>query len=48
MAKSWALCFAACHKQELFVAQKLITKLKSKYCGIKGYLFFFAPEFNKS
>ena len=39
MAKSWALGFAACHKQELFVAQELITKLKSKYCGIKGYLF---------
>ena len=39
MAKSWALGFAACHKQELFVAQKLITKLKSKYCGIKAYLF---------
>ena len=48
MAKSWALGFAACHKQELFVAQELINKVKSKCCGIKGYLFFFAPEFNKS
>ena len=24
MTKSWALGFAACHKQELFVAQELI------------------------
>ena len=30
------LGFAACHKQELFVAQVLINKVKSKYCGIKG------------
>ena len=29
------LGFAACHKQELFVAQVLINKVKSKYCGIK-------------
>ena len=35
MAKSWALGFAACHKQELFVAQELINKVKSKCCGIK-------------
>ena len=26
MTKSWALGFATCHKQELFVAQELITK----------------------
>ena len=30
MAKSWALGFAACHKQELFVAQELINKVKIK------------------
>ena len=30
------LGFAACHKQELFVAQELINKVKSKCCGIKG------------
>ena len=30
------LCFGACHKQELFVAQELINKVKSKCCGIKG------------
>ena len=30
MTKSWALCFAACHKQELFVAQELINKVKIK------------------
>ena len=35
MAKFWALGFAACHKQELFVAQELINKVKSKCCGIK-------------
>ena len=29
------LGFAACHKQELFVAQVLINKVKSKCCGIK-------------
>ena len=29
MTKSWALGFAACHKQELFVAQELINKVKS-------------------
>ena len=28
MAKSWG--FAACHKQELFVAQELINKVKIK------------------
>ena len=36
MTKSWTLGFAACHKQELFVAQELINKVKSKCCGIKG------------
>ena len=36
MTKSWTLGFAACHKQELFVAQELINKFKSKCCGIKG------------
>ena len=30
MTKSWALGFAACHKQELFVAQELINKVKIK------------------
>ena len=30
MAKSWALCFAAYHKQELFVTQELINKVKIK------------------
>ena len=38
MTKSWALGFAACHKQELFVAQELINKVKSKCCGIKVYM----------
>ena len=30
MTKSWALGFAACYKQELFVAQELINKVKIK------------------
>ena len=30
MTKSWALGFAVCHKQELFVAQELINKVKIK------------------
>ena len=30
-----ALGFAACHKQEPLVAQELISKVKSKCCGIK-------------
>ena len=34
MAKFWALGFAACHKQELFVAQELINNVKLKCCGI--------------
>ena len=34
MAKSWALGFAACHKQELFVAQELMNNIKLNYCGI--------------
>ncbi|MCI6491039.1 MAG: hypothetical protein MSA28_02780 [Prevotella sp.] len=34
MAKSWALGFAACNKQELFVAQELINNVKLKCCGI--------------
>ena len=34
------LGFAACHKQELFVAQVLINKVKSKYCGIKDEKFY--------
>ena len=37
MAKSWALGFAACHKQELFVAQELINKIKC--CGIKDPIY---------
>ena len=39
MTKSWALGFAVCHKQELFVAQELINKVKIKvlrYLGIIG------------
>ena len=28
------LGFAACHKQEYFVAQELKKKVKLKYCGI--------------
>ena len=40
MTKSRALGFAACHKQELFVAQELINKVKSKCGGIMvEYLF---------
>ena len=31
MAKSWALGFATCHKQELFVAQELIKMIKLKW-----------------
>ena len=34
MTKSWALGFAACHKQELFVAQELINNVKQKCCWI--------------
>ena len=42
------LGFAACHKQELFVAQELINKVKSKCCGIKDYeetiIFYFVND----
>ena len=31
MTKSWALGFATCHKQELFVAQELIKIIKLKW-----------------
>ena len=31
MTKSWALGFATCHKQELFVAQELIKMIKLKW-----------------
>ena len=36
MAKSWAARLCRLPKQELFVAQELINKVKSKCCGIKG------------
>ena len=35
MAKSWAARLCRLPKQELFVAQELINKVKSKCCGIK-------------
>ena len=39
------LGFAACHKQELFVAQELINKVKSKCCGIKDIETMLGIEF---
>ena len=38
MAKSWALGFAACHKQELFVAQELINKLNQSVAELRVYI----------
>ena len=38
MAKSWAARLCRLPKQELFVAQELINKVKSKCCGIKVYI----------
>ena len=35
MTKSWALCFAACHKQELFVAQELINKVNQSVAELR-------------
>ena len=35
MAKSWAARLCRLPKQELFVDQELINKVKSKCCGIK-------------
>ena len=38
MTKSWALCFAACHKQELFVAQELINKVNQSVAELRVYI----------
>ena len=38
MTKSWTLGFAACHKQELFVAQELLTKLNQSVAELRVYI----------
>ena len=38
MAKSWTLGFAACHKQELFVAQELINKVNQSVAELRVYI----------
>ena len=38
MTKSWTLGFAACHKQELFVAQELINKVNQSVAELRVYI----------